>query len=106
VKLVFKKAGKPNLEVDAAPGARLIDLCDQHRSPVPFSCRGTSCGTCCVRVHEGAALLDDAGDEELNLVEALGYSGDTHRLACTAKLRSGPDAGASARVVLEPENDD
>lgn len=55
-----------------------------------------------MKVHEGADLFDDPGDEELDLLEALGHGPSTHRLACTAKI--GPRA--EGRIVVEAENDD
>ncbi len=102
MKLVFRKAGRAPIEVEVQANTRVVDACDAAQAPVPFSCRGTSCGTCCMKVHEGADLFDDPGDEELDLLEALGHGPSTHRLACTAKI--GPRA--EGRIVVEAENDD
>src|SRR5690606_34619412 len=42
-----------DLEVDVPEGGPLVDVCDEHDAPVPFSCRSASCGTCRLDVLEG-----------------------------------------------------
>jgi 2Fe-2S ferredoxin len=79
--------------------ARLLDICDAHKLPVPFSCRSASCSTCCVEVLEGHELLGHAEDEELNVLDELGLSPPRFRLACVARVNSG-----SGRLVLGAEN--
>lgn len=76
------------VEVDEPEGGRLVDVCDEARAPVPFSCRGASCGTCRVEVLEGAELLEPPGPHE---AEVLAIFGDERavRLACAARVRRG-----------------
>jgi 2Fe-2S ferredoxin len=73
-------------EVDAAGGAALVDLCDDSNAPIPFSCRSASCGTCRIVVLEGANLLAEAEDEELQVLDAFGQGPPDRRLACQAKV--------------------
>jgi ferredoxin len=90
---------------DAPDGGALGDLCDASLSPVPFSCRSATCGTCRIVVLEGAIHLLDADDEELALLDVFGV--DTakspllQRLACQAKIRAG-----EGRLVIRPVADD
>jgi 2Fe-2S ferredoxin len=76
----------PDLDVEVAPGARLIDVCDEHEAGIPFSCRSASCGTCRVDVLQGASELDEPGDEERELLEVLGDDPRRCRLACQARI--------------------
>src|SRR5215471_2344265 len=76
------------LVVDAPAGARLVDLCDEHAAPIPFSCRSASCGTCRIYVLEGAELLEPPRDEELDVLDIFGDDPSQRRLACQARLRA------------------
>jgi ferredoxin len=70
---------------------RLIDLCDEARAPVEFSCRAANCRTCRVEVLAGADLLDPPGEDELAvLASAPSRAGAVQRLACQASVRPGP----------------
>lgn len=80
------ETGTEAVRVEAGPGEALVDLCDQSRSPVPFSCRSASCGTCRIVVETGADQLDPPKDEELDVLDAFGNKPPKMRLACQAKL--------------------
>lgn len=88
--ITFRRTDAPSEVAFArAPGGgRLLDACDEARAPVSFSCRSATCGTCVVRVLEGAAHLEPAGQEERELLCSLGLVA-THRLACRASIRPG-----------------
>ncbi|HEX5099497.1 MAG TPA: 2Fe-2S iron-sulfur cluster-binding protein [Polyangiaceae bacterium] len=75
--------------VEAPDGGSLVDLCDEHFAPVPFSCRSASCGTCHTEVLVGIELFAPAEPEEQELLDLLG-GGKTSRLACQATVRPGP----------------
>jgi ferredoxin len=75
--------------VDAPDGGELVDLCDEVRGPVPFSCRSATCATCQVHVLEGADLLEPPSAEEAELLELVTDAADV-RLACQARVRPGP----------------
>ena len=77
----------PAVDVDVPEGGRLVDICDDARAPVPFSCRSASCGTCRVEVLEGADLLLPAKDDELDVLSIFGS--ERCRLACQAVVRPG-----------------
>ncbi|WP_437632179.1 2Fe-2S iron-sulfur cluster-binding protein [Sorangium sp. So ce854] len=78
----------PAVSAEAGAG-RLIDVCDDARAPVAFSCRDARCATCRVEVVEGEQLLDPPARGERDLLERLGAPPGT-RLACKAVLRAGP----------------
>jgi len=63
------------------------EICDRHSAPIPFMCRGASCGTCAVRVVEGHANLPDIEEAEQLLLEALFDAPHDVRLACQLKVR-------------------
>jgi len=88
--VVFESPLGPPLEIRVPNGGRLIDVCDEEHAPVSFSCRSASCGTCRIVVLEGEALLDKPLAEELVVLHAFGDDPRTHRLACQARLASGP----------------
>jgi ferredoxin len=88
-------------EVDAPAGGAVVDLCDAHAAPVPFSCRSASCGTCRLIVLEGAHLLAEAEDEELQVLDAFGSGPPSQRLGCQAKLLA-----VSGVVRVRPARDD
>ena len=77
-------------EKDVPAGGALVDLCDELNAPIPFSCRSASCGTCRLVVVEGANLLAEAEDEELQVLDAFGQAPPERRLACQARLLAGP----------------
>ena len=89
-------SGAP-VEVEAVPGTRLVDLCDERNAPVPFSCRSASCGTCRVDVLEGASLLAPPSDEELDVLDIFGDDPARRRLACQARV-----VGVAGRVRVRP----
>jgi ferredoxin len=85
----FGNALGPALCVSAPHGGRLIDVCDDQRAPVAFSCRSSSCGTCRVDVVAGATLLEPPEQQELDVLEI--FSGSPgQRLACQVMVRPGP----------------
>jgi ferredoxin len=87
--IVFESPEGAAVEVDARDGGRLIDFCDDHRTPVPFSCRSASCGTCRIDVLEGAELLEPPRDDELEVLDLFGDDPANCRLACQVLVRAG-----------------
>jgi 2Fe-2S ferredoxin len=96
-----QKGDRPPQTVAAPEGGSLADLCDDHETVVPFSCRSASCGTCRVMVLDGAAELLPPNDEELDVLDIFGLSPETHRLACQAQMRPG-----LATLRVRPVDDD
>ncbi len=90
-KVVIESPESPSKTVtlDANDGGPLVDLCDENATPVPFSCRSASCGTCRVDVLEGMDQLLAAEDEELDILDVFGDDPKKRRLACQAKMRPG-----------------
>jgi ferredoxin len=89
-KVVISSLESPAIvTIDAADGGQLVDLCDENATPVPFSCRSASCGTCRVDVLEGMEQLMAPEDEELDILDVFGDDPKKRRLACQAKMRPG-----------------
>jgi ferredoxin len=76
-------------EVDVADGAALIDACDDHNLPIPFSCRSASCGTCRVQVLAGADDLVPPAADELDVLHVFDADPAKVRLTCQARFRPG-----------------
>ena len=89
VKVIAESSAGRIVEIDAPQGASLIDLCDEHQAPIPFSCRSASCGTCRIHVLAGADELLSPAEDELDLLDVFNVQPPSVRLACQAKLRPG-----------------
>jgi ferredoxin len=77
------------LVVAVPEGGALVDVCDDHAAPVPFSCKSASCGTCRIEILEGEAELLAAADDELDVLDIFAMSPPRYRLACQAKMKPG-----------------
>lgn len=84
------------LTVEGASGERLLDLLDEVASPISFSCRSATCGSCRVTVEGGAELLEAPRASERETLLALG-GGPATRLACQLRV-----SGATGEVHLTP----
>ncbi len=98
-RVVFEGQAEP-VEADASAGDALVDLCDERRAIVAFSCRSASCGTCRIDILEGAGLLEPPLDQELELLEIFGDDPGRRRLACQARLAAG-----EGRLRVRPSQD-
>jgi 2Fe-2S ferredoxin len=87
--VIFESPTAAALEVDCPDGGCLVDVCDEQSAPVPFSCRGATCGTCRLDVLEGAELLMDPSEEELDVLAVFGDAPTRRRLACQAIVLPG-----------------
>lgn len=89
----------PAVSFEAGPGD-LVDVCDEARAPVAFSCRSASCGTCRVEVLGGAELLEPAGPDEKDVLEVFRAPANV-RLACQARVKK-----ASGKLSLRWVSDE
>ena len=92
--VIFERSpndGGPALTVLVPEGGALVDTCDDHTAPVPFSCKSASCGTCRIAILEGASELLPAAEDELEVLDifATPSAPAQHRLACQAKMKPG-----------------
>jgi ferredoxin len=78
----------PGTTLDAPLGGALLDLCDEARAPVAFSCRSARCGTCRVEVLAGLDALAPPDEEERERLAKLEAPPGV-RLACRAVVRPG-----------------
>jgi 2Fe-2S ferredoxin len=85
---VVDERGVEVLRVEGLGAARMLDVCDEHRAPISFSCRSATCGVCRVFVARGHALLQAPTDEERATLADLGAPADV-RLACRVELVEG-----------------
>jgi 2Fe-2S ferredoxin len=100
-KLITESSHGRIVEIDAPAGAALVDMCDLHNAPIPFSCRSASCGTCRVHVLEGADQLLPPAQDELDLLDVFNMAPPHIRLTCQAKLAPG-----ATRVHVKAVQDD
>jgi ferredoxin len=77
-------AGDLSAEVDALPGARLLDVAQAAGQPLEGTCEGQmACSTCHVIVAvEDFAKLPPASDMEEDLLDLAAHVGRTSRLSC------------------------
>ncbi len=85
----MESAFGPSKTVDAPDGGALVDLCDVHYAPIPFSCRSATCGTCHVIVVQGEDLFEPPNEAESELLGIL-RGPKSSRLACQAELKPVP----------------
>lgn len=65
-KLTFLKTGQ-TYEVPA--GTRFLDFCQENGAPHEFGCTVGSCGTCILRIEQGAAHVNPISADERDTVE-------------------------------------
>jgi ferredoxin len=85
VKVRFVAAdGVRTREVEAAPGARLLDVAQADGQPLEGTCEGQmACSTCHVVVDPADfAKLPPAGEDEEDLLDLATHVTRTSRLAC------------------------
>jgi ferredoxin len=95
IRVVNSRVGADR-EAVAEDGGALVDICDEARLPIPFSCRSASCATCHVLVLEGGELLEPPEEEERDLLEFISAPAGS-RLACQVRLKAG-----AGTLVLKP----
>lgn len=86
--LLEESAAGPAKVANVSERTLLMDLCDELRAPVRFSCRAARCATCRVHVQEGGSLLSPPGAEEAELLSTWGNE-EGVRLACQAVIEAG-----------------
>ena len=69
------------------PGETILEGVRALGYVIDHACGGNArCGTCCVKVVEGAGNLSPVGADEAAMLAELGL-GDPHRLSCQARVR-------------------
>ncbi len=71
--------------VELEDGKNLSEVLDTTNSPVLFGCRTGICGTCVVKVIEGAGSVDEPSSDELEVLELCKGEGKDTRLSCLMK---------------------
>ena len=75
-----------DLLVEAPEGTPLQRIADAAGEDITFGCRTGSCGTCRVRIAEGAGNCTAPGPEERDFLAGLGAPPD-QRLACQVVIQ-------------------
>lgn len=83
-KVIVKNDG--DAAVDVPDGGKLEEL--EGKTSVLFACKTASCGSCIVKVMEGAENLEAPEDQEKLGLEAFGTL-PNQRLCCQARIRKG-----------------
>ena len=63
-------------------GSKLIDICEEFQTLIPFGCRACSCGICLIEIIEGEENLIPATDQERILLDVFAEENAHARLAC------------------------
>jgi ferredoxin len=106
IKVRFVSAdGIETREVEAAEGARLLDVAQADGQPLEGTCEGQmACSTCHVIVAaEDFARLPDASEEEEDMLDLAAGATRTSRLACQIVLSEALDG---LTVRMPPEHRD
>jgi ferredoxin len=102
----FHKAdGTLDMEVEAAPGQRLLDVAWSARQPLEGACEGVmACSTCHVIVDpQDFARLPAASEEEEDLLDIAAHVTRTSRLACQIIIDGGMKS-LSVRIPASARN--
>ena len=94
VEVRFQPEGKV---VGSEIGLSLLEVAERNGQSIEAGCRMGVCGADPIAVLEGAGCLSPPEEEELNTLRRLGFAHNT-RMACCARLKSGPVA-----MALKPE---
>ena len=90
----FTGSDKP---AQAEIGMSLLALAERESQPIEAGCRMGVCGADPVAVLDGGDCLSPPDEDELNTLRRLGFADNT-RMACAARIQSGP-----VKVSLTPE---
>ncbi len=93
------------VEVDAAPGANLLDVAQGCGQPLEGTCEGQmACSTCHVIVDAGDFdRLPPASEEEEDMLDLASHATRPSRLACQIRLEAGCD-GLTVRIPAGAHN--
>ena len=91
-------------EIELVKGRKLMEVLCEAGLPVKAECGGCCvCATCHVYVDEAwFTKLDDANEEEMDMLDEACEPGATSRLSCQIKLDESHDG---LKVTLAPEYD-
>ena len=73
-------------EVEVDSGTELRKVTQDKGWHIPYGCEDGLCGTCVVKVAEGADNLSDVEEKEEMTLTAMGVFDGEHRLACQCKV--------------------
>lgn len=74
------------VSVDVETGVKLLDVCRDVGSSIPFGCTNGVCGTCITKIIKGKENLSLMEAREKNTLEMFGALDGEHRLACQCRV--------------------
>lgn len=74
-----------DMEVEVPAGSRFQDVVDASGADVTFGCRNGTCGTCRIRVEEGAENISPMESEERDFLESM-EAQKNERLGCQIRI--------------------
>ncbi|QYO67171.1 2Fe-2S iron-sulfur cluster-binding protein [Leptolyngbya sp. 7M] len=70
------------ITIQSKPHCSLMQICDDHPTPIFFGCREAACGTCLIRISSGLENLSPVTPAERELLDVLAPNHVDARLAC------------------------
>lgn len=83
LKVTFANTGQT---ADVEPGAELSTVTQKNGWPIPYGCENGICGTCLIKISQGAETLNEPNEHEAQTLKAMGKADGTHRLACQCRV--------------------
>lgn len=77
-----------DLTVNVPAGTRIIEISEKIGAGITYACRKGDCGTCLIRVLEGAESLSEPSALELRVLKE-NLAGHNDRLACHCQVLGG-----------------
>lgn len=79
VEICFEEQG---ITIQSEPYCSLMQICDDHSTPIFFGCREAACGTCLIEISRGLENLSPVTSAERELLDVLAPNNENARLAC------------------------
>jgi ferredoxin len=79
------KIGPETCVVEVKTGQSFLDIDSENETPLLFGCMAGACGTCKIKVVEGASNISPMEDHERSFLESIDAQPD-ERLACQSKV--------------------
>jgi 2Fe-2S ferredoxin len=76
-----------NIEVDAKDGTSILDAALDNNIKIDHNCGGNcACSTCHIIVEHGHETLNEATEDEMDMLDEVEDLKETSRLACQCKI--------------------
>ena len=100
--VIDREGAEHNLEAPTDMSLNLMEVCKSYELPVEGTCGGMAlCASCHVYVHSDHNL-DDASDDEEDMLDQAFFVEDNSRLGCQIKMDDSIDG---LKVELAPQSE-